>query len=519
MASWRWWRPALAILAAQVLASHALAQGAAGHPAGSVVIETGVVTAADGSRIPYEIGTLYVPENRERPGGRTIGVGFARLKSISARAGAPTFHLPGGPGSSYLGSFTESDPESRRKLEELLLYRAVGDVIVLDQRGYSNRGERLVYPSHPAAERLDRPGTIAGDSAAFVRAAKAAVAANADKDLAGYTVIQCAEDVNDLRKALGYRQIRLVGQSFGSQWSFAVMRVHPEIVERALLSGVEPLNYAYDMPSHIVASLQRMTWDADRDPGLKPYLPDGGLMAALRVDLERLAQAPVRVSIKDGKTGRRQTVVLGVDDFRHDLLTEPARWPAFILSVYYGHYDGWARKIAQKRKATGETEALIGPLIDTSLGVTPARQHLLRTDAGVEFMGWWDFDSYIASRPLWPSPDVGDDFRTPVLTNIPVLFIHGDWDTSTPVENTLNMLPYFPNSRAILIHRGGHNARAALTDEHSPVIAAAIAFLGDGDTKRLPVTAELPAPRFLTPDFKPPSPRTHQSVGNEGPAG
>ena len=107
-------------------------------------------------------------------------------------------------------------------------------------------------------------------------------------DLRGYDVKECADDVNDLRRALDYDQIILVGQSFGSQWSFAVMRRHPEIVARALLTGVEPLDFGYDMPSHVLAAVQRMWWEAEKDPQLKPYLPTGGLMAAAREVLQRL---------------------------------------------------------------------------------------------------------------------------------------------------------------------------------------------------------------------------------------
>ncbi len=45
----------------------------------------------------YEIGTLYVPENRHKPDSRLIGVGFARIKGpASTRPGTPpVFWLPG----------------------------------------------------------------------------------------------------------------------------------------------------------------------------------------------------------------------------------------------------------------------------------------------------------------------------------------------------------------------------------------------------------------------------------------
>src|SRR5438094_243983 len=93
------------------------------------------------------------------------------------------------------------------------------------------------------------------------------------------------------------------------------MRRHPEIVARALLMGVEPLDFGYDMPSHVLAAVQRMWWEAEKDPQLKPYLPTGGLMAAAREVLQRLEKAPVKVSVKNGKTGEEITITLGMGYF------------------------------------------------------------------------------------------------------------------------------------------------------------------------------------------------------------
>jgi len=492
----------------------AAAETASVHKAGDVVIESRSLQSAEGESVQFELGTLFVPENRAAPKSRLIGIGFVRLRSTGPAGAVPTFHLPGGPGDSYVDAFMDPRPDQPPRLAGLKKYRAIGDVLLVDQRGASRQGEVLRYASHPAARPLDQPASLEADTAAFVAAAKAAVAANADKDLSGYTVIECAEDVNDLRRALGYERIILVGQSFGSQWSFAVMRVHPEIVERALLSGVEPLDYAYDMPSHVFAAFQRIAWDGDRDPGLQPYLPKGGLMFAVRAVRDRLARAPVRVRVKDEK-GMTQTVVLGLGDFQQVFLKQPVTWPAFVLSLYHRHYEDWAREIIRERAARDERVvadaedddgALNGPLIDTSLGVSAAREHLLRTDPAGDFLGWWNFDSYIATAPIWPSPDVGDEFRAPILSRIPVLFVNGDWDIYTPIENTLNMLPYFPNGRAILVHRGTHGARSLLSVHRPEVLAAVIEFLKSGDTQGLPAATSFPAPTFQRPSFPPPAP-------------
>jgi hypothetical protein len=43
------------------------ALAAASHQAGDIVIEHGTAQSGAGVDVPYEIGTLYVAENRQRP--------------------------------------------------------------------------------------------------------------------------------------------------------------------------------------------------------------------------------------------------------------------------------------------------------------------------------------------------------------------------------------------------------------------------------------------------------------------
>ncbi|RKI48674.1 alpha/beta fold hydrolase [Corallococcus sp. AB004] len=488
------------IFALVLLTTPAHAASTDSHRAGEIVWETGTTKTAEGAPVQYELGTLFVPENRAVSNSRLIGVGFARVKAARPTGAPPIFILPGGPARSYLNAFTDEDAAAKKQLAGVFPFTAAGDVVVMDQRGYSKRGEELLVarPHQP----LDRPRTLAADASEMVKLARDAMAAHPGKDLAGYTLVQCAEDVNDLRQALGYAQITLSGQSFGSQWSFAVMKLHPEIVARAWLSGVEPLDNAFDMPSHVFAVLQRIAWDADRAPELAPWLPRGGVMQALRAVHARLASGPIRVKVKDA-AGKPRTVVLGLEDFRAALLRPPEAWPAFVLSLYHRHYDDWAREVLQERQGDDSPVRILAPLIDSSLGVSAERGHLLRTDSGTDLLGMTDFDALIASADAWPTPEVDATLRLPTPNPTPVLFFHGDWDTSTPIDNTLGLLPYFPNGRALLVHRGVHHTRAPVFEQHPEILPKVIAFLKTGDTRDLPVNVSLPVPTFQKPPFPP----------------
>lgn len=476
----------------------ALAAPASARQAGEIEVERGRVDGPNGP-VDYEIGTLYVRENRAVPDSRLIGVGFARIKAPRATGAPPVFWLPGGPGLSVLGSFTDKTESAQSRLHSWLNFAEAGDLVVVEQRGYSVRGERLTaaYPASP----LDRPSSIDDDVKSMRELARAAVAANPDKDLSGYTIAEFAGDVDELRRALGYERISLFGGSFGSQWSLAVMRLFPDRVARAVLSSVEPLDNGYDMPSQVFAALQRIGFEADRDPALAPYLPPGGMMGAVRALHQRFAAGPVRMRARDAQ-GREREVALGAGDLQLALLShtdDAAQWPAFVLSLYHQHYQAWAREVVEQR-AAGEIK-LIGPLADSSLGVSAAREYRLRSDPALEYLGGWNFESNIASAPDWPTQDMGDAFRLPRRSDIPVLFVHGDWDTSTPVENTRELLSYFRNGRAIVVHRGGHDGTFYLLRDAPQAKKAVYEFLRSSRDEDLPVEVDAPLPKFDVPDF------------------
>ena len=450
---------------------------------------------------------MYVPENRSDPKARIIGVGFARFRPPHPTGVPPIFQLMGGPGASFLEGLKPGN--NKQRVPGFDLYRGIGDVVFIDQRGFSERGDVLKFKYRTTAHPVDEPLSISRDTATYISMSQAAVDSFRRKgfDLRGYDIKECADDVNDLRSALAYDRIILVGQSFGSQWSFAVMRRHPEIVARALLTGVEPLDFGYDMPSHVLAAVQRMWWEAEKDPQLKPYLPTGGLMAAAREVLQRLERGPVKVSVKNEKAGEVVAITLGTGDFQRTLNQEKGGTdPAFILSLYYGHYDEWARSALDFRQSRDDEEAIIGPLIDTSLGVTPRREYLLRNDPAAALLGQWDFDSYLATADIWPSKDVGDEFRNEIISHIPVVFVEGDWDTSTPIENTLSVAPYFMNGRVLIVEHGKHFALKQMVEDSPDIVTALIEFVRSGKTNNLPARMTLPVPKFQVPKFPPPNP-------------
>ena len=173
--------------------------------------------------------------------------------------------------------------------------------------------------------------------------------------------------------------------------------------------------------------------------------------------------------------------------------------------LHHGHYEAWARSELADR-AAAPFDALINPLIDAGIGVTPGRRRLLETDPALDFIGTWNFAPHLGSRAAWPAPDLGDALRTPVRSTIPIVLVSGDWDTSTPVENMLAIAPYFPNGHTIVVHRGEHDQLSYQMRADPAAFAAVLAFIATGATAKLPVEVMSPAPTFSVPAFPAPRP-------------
>jgi pimeloyl-ACP methyl ester carboxylesterase len=474
------------------------------HKAGEITSETKSLKTRSGEVIDYELGTLYVLENRSDPDSRVIGVGFARLSAGEKVPGVPpVFRLPGGPGSSFLRRLKSArGRDLERWLPQTARLRKFCDVVIVDQRGFTEHGDVLIRKKRSPANFPDRSLTTLDYVTASKEFARETVEeySKSEIDLRGYTVKECAHDVADLAKALGYEKVTLNGTSFGSQWSFAVMRLHPEIVARAVLSGVEPLDHSYDMPSYLFAGLQRIWRVVDRDDRFKPYLPEGGMAEAARVVIERLEREPIRLTGKDSESGKPTPQgVIGPDRF-------PYHEPKFILELYHGRTERWRQRSGASLARRSRDMNLIQPLIDTSLGVTPARRHQIWNDPANRYLRRRGFAGGLATAEIWPSPDVGDDFRTPILSDIPVVFAQGNWDINTPIENTFEIAQYFPNSRIIIADRGGHGVLEPIADQLPKVWAEIEEFVRNGDLQDIPVNVTLkPSHRFEPPTFKLPS--------------
>jgi pimeloyl-ACP methyl ester carboxylesterase len=438
-----------------------LAPGAASAaPAPMLRVEPYEFRLADGTMLAAERGTFTVPEDRNDPNSRRIEIGFVRFRSTNVRPGAPIVYLAGGPGGS--GVATARGPRQ----SVFLALRAVADVIALDQRGVGLSNH--IPPC--AAERPLDPAAGLNEAAltAYYRETLRACVARwraAGVAVAGYTTEQNADDLEDLRRALGVRRIDLWGISYGTHLALAMMRRHPGSVGRVALASAEGMNQTVKLPARIDAAFARI------DAAL-----GGGLVERMRRVHARFDAAPQTFSV-EGPDGA--SVSFRADSFALRMMAGfVAKNPdglAQLAGLYAALDAGETRPLAPLIWGFFYRTPLsvgMGELMDVASGISDARLAEVGRQAGNALTGMAVNFPMPQLRGSVAGLDLGESFRREISSSRPVLLFSGDLDVRTPLEEQAEATAGLANLHRILVRNGGHD----LFEAHPDVAALLVAF-------------------------------------------
>ncbi|MFW6078060.1 MAG: alpha/beta fold hydrolase, partial [Gemmatimonadota bacterium] len=467
----------------------------------------------DGRVAEAERGLMFLPESRTSGGDDVVAVEFHRFRATSAAAAGatPIFDLWGGPGNGGLGSNLDNEGFYERWIEPFTRH---ADLVVVGQRGFDasrpylrcGESERPIFDDRlPEEERMEAVAAASAECRSFWEERGVA--------LDGFNVREAAADVAAVARVLGYDRIALFGNSFGSHWAMAVMRYHRELVARAVIGGVEGPDNTYDMPGDVYAAMSRIAEDAEQSAELRDHVPEGGLLAALEAVVDRLRNEPATVEVEDEESGETRTVT--VDNFIAHSVTEDgysstadgqhpmAAWPADIIEMYHGDYEGLAREaLDEEIEGYDYIPSAAYFLYDCASGISRARRG--RLDHPAASVIGRDNWLYEGACPEW-GVDLGEEFRTGFRTDVPTVIVQGTWDTSTPLENVLELLPRFSDVRFIPVERGTHGAlymsfRDGASEEVERLGEALLRFAATGETGTLPDSLVLPPVEWERPD-------------------
>lgn len=454
-----------------------------------------------GGTVTVQRGELSVPIVRTDPKSKEITIDvwlFPRTPEADPDT-PPIVRLHGGPG------WPGFEPRPGEYENGILPLLRLSDLIIVGQRGIgtSKPDTACAGVASPAGPD-DADDTDDAERAELTRAEADAALQDACRacrkhweeagyDLRGLNVIEAAADVDDVRRLLGYDQVQLWGGSFGSHWGMTILRYFPHSVARAILTGMEGPDHTYDMPSGVLASLKRMAAEAESSPVLEGRIPEGGLIAALEDVIARFEDEPIVVEIGEA------SVRLDADDIRSVALGYSARvssrramptWPADILALYEGKYDQLAWMKHSRGNEDGSLPTASFFMLDCGSGISPARLETLQHDpaaAIVGDLGHW----YQTACAVWGS-DLGDAFRGEFTTKVPTVVVHGTYDTSTPFDNALELLPSFEELQFVVVEGGSHSALDEAMRESPAFRSALESFIATGDMSELPDEVRMP---------------------------
>jgi pimeloyl-ACP methyl ester carboxylesterase len=463
-------------------------------PTPALTLEPYTFKAANGTVVEAEKGTFEVSENRSDPNARKIRIGFVRFKSTSATPGDPIVYLAGGPGAP--GTLSLTGP----RFPLAMALREVADVIAYDQRGTGSSGSQSnTLPPCFSAPAFDLTQPITRKTITDVTRAGLTHCFNwweeQGVDIDGYTTRENAQDIEDLRRAIGAKKLNLWGISYGSHLGLALMKYHPASINKAVLSGIEGLDQTIKRPALTDKMFAHVQELIDADPAAKAAYPD--LAGMMRRVTARLNAQPATVTFTP--QGAANPVTITFDGYPLQLLTagsiaDPrtiANVPLTWLVADQGNLEPFARRIYTMvqglNRFAGMNEAM-----DVASGATPARIALITEEAKTSLLA--DTLNFPMPQVLGVRPqiDAGDAFRAPFTSNIPALFISATLDGRTYPDEAAEEIKGFTSKRRLIVENGGHN----IYEADQRIADAVLAFFNNQPT---PETIALPPPKFALP--------------------
>lgn len=416
----------------------------------------------------FSCGFLVVPENRDRPDGRTIKVAVARAKAESPNPKPdPLLYLTGGPGGSglLLGNGLVAMGLNRDR-----------DLIVIDQRGTLSSQPALTcheigeFTSTALGMSIQASSTAALDLAALT-ACRDRLAGEGN-DLAAFNTPENAADVADLRTALGVEEWNVYGVSYGSDLALQVLRDHPDGIRSIVVDSLVPpqTNLVEQMWPSAAEGLQALFDACAAQPSCASAYPD--LADEFTATVNRLATEPAVIDVpgNDVAPPRRLVVdgysmanlvvsstlntgvipglpkaihALATDD--HTTLVTGLLAPAVIgpdLTGYGLLYGVFCREGAA--------------LTDTPTILAEARRALPHLPADVLSLVP-QVPRLVAECAEWNVGRADAEVRAPVRSDVPALLLTGTLDAVTPPSQADLAAEGFPNGRVVRITGSGHD--------------------------------------------------------------
>lgn len=388
---------------------------------------------------PALCGHLLVPEDWDRPEGRTIALNIMVIPASDAVTQPPLFDLAGGPG-------LPATPGAVFYVTEGSAYHKNRDIVLVDQRG-TGESAPAFCPGIGHAGSLAPLYPLEGVRMCLERLSRT-------HDLTQYSSPSSVRDLEAVRAAIGAEQVDLFGVSYGTRLAQAYIRAYPGKVRSAVFVGTVRMDLKAPLPhaTNAESAVQAIFEDCEKDPACADAFP------ALRRDWEALGRKLRRNEVLVSIDNESRAVAYGpfMEAFRTILLTPAGqrKVPALITAVSAGDTadfvamvsgDGpmqFAEGVYLSIECTEGTNRIVPEEIDEATGDT--------------FLGRYRVEEQMRACSIWPATNVPESFFEPVASDVPVLLVVGGRDYVTPAAYSEAVASHFGNSQVLVVEEMGH---------------------------------------------------------------
>jgi pimeloyl-ACP methyl ester carboxylesterase len=424
-------------------------------------------------------GTFTVWENRVARTGRTIDLNLVVLPATGKNSRPdPVFVLLGGPGEGAAS-------EAPYWVDEPM--RASRDIVFLDQRG-TGESNGLHCPIAKDGPLQDFMPTLNIDT---IRACRPELEKRAD--LRYYLTPYAMDDLDDVRAALGYDKINLLGGSYGTTAALVYIRQHDEHVRSAQLWASTamtqpiPLLFASDAEN----AIRNLFRDCFEEAACKAAFP--ALEADYRRAVANIEKQPVRLTVTDPRNKKPAAVTLDAAAFAESLramLYRPDAMLAIPLLLHKaakGDYKGFAEfQLERNVQLNGALADGLYFAITCTEDIDRADPEQIRANGRGTFLAEHRARPHIEGCKDWPRGTLPAGFGEEVESDVPVLVINGANDPATPPSAGKAAISRMSNARMIVVPYGGHSHKGLIGEEC--VMQIAERFLETADQRSLDVT-------------------------------
>lgn len=445
------------------------------------------------NNIPAQCGTLSVFENRATRSGYKIPIHVAVIKARGSNPAAdPIFYLAGGPGGSAISDAAYA----------LLLLKSANErreIVLVDQRG-TGKSNRLTCPR----QLEEQVGLIPIDEQ-MVQEFKDCLT-HLDADPSAYTTAWGMDDVDDVRAALGYDQINLYGESYGTTAAEVYAQRHREHVRTMTLEGVTLLEVPIfeKMPHSSQLALDFLVERCQTDSACNSAYPN--FATEFATVMSRLEAQPMDLPAKNPRTGlpiKLNRSMLALDIHNTLIATEGAvLLPRAIHQAYQGDWNEIAQYYARGLSADAADSEWVIMNLNILCHENWAKLRPAETAqySSSSYLKYEDVRRFLAPAEICdaiPAPPRAALYQPVKSLTIPVLLISNGADAQNPPENAADAKERYPNSLTVIAPGQGHGYTGI--DCREPFVSM---FIETGTTKNLDTSClqQVPLPTFHVSD-------------------